>query len=189
MIRSSTAPASPSIDGSAPQTSSSPACSLGRIVSLGRRSARRKKSTAVRSTIVCSQQRNSPDRAAVERGRDRLHERVVGEVVDDVLGDLDRQAALDVALVAVDEEHQAAAAVGQLARVARVADVGDQLLVGELLEFVVGKRLKAHGGGTAERRVGGADGKLTQGSATHGGCIRTSHLTRLSAEATNRPTG
>ena len=41
--------------------------------------------------------------------------------------------------------------MGELAGVASVADVADQLLVGELVEFLVGKRLKAHGGGTARR--------------------------------------
>ena len=54
------------------------------------------------------------DRAAVERRGDRPDERIVGEVVDDVRRDLDREAALDVALVAEDEKCQAAAAVGEL---------------------------------------------------------------------------
>ena len=105
------------------------------------------------------------DRGAVERGGDRAHERIVGEVIDRMRRDLDREAALDVALVAEDENRQAAATVGELARIPGIADVRDQLLVSKLLEFVVGKRSKAHGGGTAEARVGGADAKLTQGIA------------------------
>ena len=146
MIRSSTAPASLSVAGSAPQTSSSPACSLGRIVSFGRRSARRKKSTAVRSTIVCSQLRNSPDRAAVERRGDRPARAHRGRGRRPRARHPDRQAPLDVALVAVDEEHQPAPPWASSPCVARVADVGDQLLVGELLEFVVGERFEGHGG-------------------------------------------
>ena len=165
MIRSSTAPASLSIAGSAPHTSSSPACSLGRIVSFGRRSARLKKSTAVRSTIVCSQLRNSPTELPSNAAAIALTSASCARSSTTCVGHLDRKAPLDVALVAVDQEHQAAAAVRELSGVASVADVGDQLLVGELLEFVVGKRLKAHGGGTAEVESASADAKLTQGSA------------------------
>jgi hypothetical protein len=36
--------------------------------------------------------------------------------------------------------------VGELARVAGVADVPDQVLVGELVEFMVRERLEVHGG-------------------------------------------
>ena len=55
--------------------------------------------------------------------------------------------------------------MGELASIPRAADVSDQLIVSRLLQFVVGKRLNAHGGDTAEGRVGGADAKLTQGGA------------------------
>ena len=89
------------------------------------------------------------DRAAVERRGDRPDERVVGEVVYDMARHLHRQAPLDVAFIAEDKEHEAPARVGELAGVARVADVPDQVLVGELVEFMVRERLEVHGGGAA----------------------------------------
>ena len=149
MIRSSTAAGLALDRGSAPQTSSSPACSLGRMRLLG---------TPLGAPVEVDggavDDRVQPvaelaDGTAVERRGDRSDERVVGEVVYDMAWHLHRQAPLDVAFIAEDEEHEAPARVGELARVARVADVPDQVLVGELVEFMVRERLEVHGGGAA----------------------------------------
>ncbi|MGO9960902.1 MAG: hypothetical protein ACLP50_33825 [Solirubrobacteraceae bacterium] len=118
---------------------------------------------------MCSQLRNSPTELPVERGRDRANERVVGEIVDDVLGHPDRKAPLDVALVSVDQEHGAAAPLGKLARVPWVTDVRDQLLVDELREFVAGTGLKGHSGRSAGARVGD-EAKLMHRTATSRWC-------------------
>jgi hypothetical protein len=55
--------------------------------------------------------------------------------------------------------------VRELARVASVADVPDQVLIGELVQFTVGKRLKGHDGRTTDTRVVEGEAKLTQGIA------------------------
>jgi hypothetical protein len=85
------------------------------------------------------------DRAPVEPRGDRSDERVVRQVLDHVRRHPQRQATLDVALVAADQDHQPRAGVSEPARVPRVADVGDQLVVVELPEVIVGDWLECQG--------------------------------------------
>jgi hypothetical protein len=69
----------------------------------------------------------------------------VGDIVDCLRRHLELHAALDVGLVAVDQDHQPAARSRSLIAIAGVADVGDQPIVIELLQLGVGKRFEAHG--------------------------------------------
>jgi hypothetical protein len=104
-------------------------------------------------------------KGAVECGDDRLDQSVVRNVFDDVGTNPQREPTLDVALVPLDQACKPAAARCQFAVGARVADVGDQLLVAELLKFVVGESSEGHGERGPEAQVASRERKLADGSA------------------------
>ena len=161
-MRNSTAAASPSTAGSAPQTSSSPGVLAGqdRLLRPAGRPAKIVGGGSVHDRVQPAAE--LADRLTVERRRDRPDEHVMRDLIDDVSRYSQRDAARHVCLMAVHEKGERAAGRGQIARIASRAPVGDQIVVAQMAKFIVGTVSKAHGAlmpnGQSRRISAEADG-------------------------------